>query len=308
MLDPYIKQFEQYLRVEKNASDHTCRNYLTDLREFDNFLNDRSPSGALLVAAVDNLVIRAYLAQIAKHNKKSSQSRKLSCLRTFFKYLIKEGIISDNPAASVRTPKLEKYLPPHLTVDETFALIDSIPAGDVMHARDRAIIEVLYSTGIRVSELVGLNRNDLELNLGILKVQGKGKKERIVPIGKKAREALEQYLEKSEHLPNTRHQDTTQAADAAVFLNHSGGRLTARSIARLIDKYIRHCGLQRNISPHSLRHSFATHMLNAGADLRAIQELLGHENLSTTQRYTHLNIDRLMEVYDKAHPRSKEKR
>jgi integrase/recombinase XerC len=303
MLAPYIKQFEQYLQVEKNASEHTCRNYLLDLREFDSFITGKAPSSVSGVEQISNLTIRGYMGQLAKNNKKSSQARKLSALRTFFRFLIKQGVIIDNPASVVRTPKQDKYLPQHLTVDEAFALLDSVPASDPAHARDRAILEVLYSTGIRVSELVGLNRNDLELNLGIIKVCGKGRKERIVPIGKKAIAALNHYLQKSESLL-----PEGQRGNIPVFLNSRSGRLTARSVGRLIDKYVRHCGLQRNISPHSIRHSFATHLLNAGADLRAIQELLGHVNLSTTQRYTHLNIDKLMEVYDRAHPRSREKR
>jgi integrase/recombinase XerC len=303
MLAPYIKQFEQYLQVEKNASEHTCRNYLLDLREFDSFITGKVSSSVSGVEQISNLTIRGYMGQLAKNNKKSSQARKLSALRTFFRFLIKQGVIIDNPASVVRTPKQDKYLPQHLTVDEAFALLDSVPSSDTAHARDRAILEVLYSTGIRVSELVGLNRNDLELNLGIIKVRGKGRKERIVPIGKKAVAALSHYLQKSEHLlPDG------QRRNIPVFLNSRAGRLTARSVGRLIDKYVKHCGLQRNISPHSIRHSFATHLLNAGADLRAIQELLGHVNLSTTQRYTHLNIDKLMEVYDRAHPRSREKR
>jgi integrase/recombinase XerC len=303
MLAPYIKQFEQYLQVEKNASEHTCRNYLLDLREFDSFITQKASSSVSGVEQISNLTIRGYMGQLAKNNKKSSQARKLSALRTFFRFLIKQGVIIDNPASVVRTPKQDKYLPQHLTVDEAFALLDSVPASDPAHARDRAILEVLYSTGIRVSELVGLNRNDLELNLGIIKVRGKGRKERIVPIGKKAVAALNHYLQKSESLL-----PEGQRGNIPVFLNSRSGRLTARSVGRLIDKYVKHCGLQRTISPHSIRHSFATHLLNAGADLRAIQELLGHANLSTTQRYTHLNIDKLMEVYDRAHPRSREKR
>jgi integrase/recombinase XerC len=303
MLAPYIKQFEQYLQVEKNASEHTCRNYLLDVREFDSFITQKASSSVSGVEQISNLTIRGYMGQLAKKNKKSSQARKLSALRTFFRFLIKQGVIIDNPASVVRTPKQDKYLPQHLTVDEAFALLDSVPSSDTAHARDRAILEVLYSTGIRVSELVGLNRNDLELNLGIIKVRGKGRKERIVPIGKKAVEFLSHYLQKSENLL-----PAGQRGNIPVFLNSRAGRLTARSVGRLIDKYVKHCGLQRNISPHSIRHSFATHLLNAGADLRAIQELLGHVNLSTTQRYTHLNIDKLMEVYDRAHPRSREKR
>lgn len=303
MLEPYLKQFEQYLRIEKNASDHTCRNYLSDVREFDSFIVEKASASVSCVEQINNLIIRGFMGQLAKSNKKSSQARKLSALRTFFKFLVRENVITQNPASSVRTPKLGKYLPRHLTVDEMFALLDSVPAGDPAHARDRAMFEVLYSTGIRVSELVGLNREDLELNLGIIKVRGKGRKERIVPIGRKAVEALNNYLQKI--VP-------VMAAESRgmspVFINRRGGRLTARSVARILNKYVERCGLQRAISPHSLRHSFATHMLNAGADLRAIQELLGHANLSSTQRYTHLNIDKLMEVYDRAHPRSREKR
>jgi len=303
MLEPYLKQFEQYLRIEKNASDHTCRNYLSDLREFNNFIAEKAAASVSRVEQINNLIIRGFMGRLAKGNKKSSQARKLSTLRTFFKFLLRENIITQNPASSVRTPKLGRYLPQHLTVDEMFALLDSVPAGDPAHARDRAMFEVLYSTGIRVNELVGLNRDDLELNLGIIKVRGKGRKERIVPIGKKAIEALNNYLQKIAPVISVEPRGTSP-----VFVNRRGGRLTARSVARILNKYVERCGLQRTISPHSLRHSFATHMLNAGADLRAIQELLGHANLSTTQRYTHLNIDKLMEVYDRAHPRSREKR
>lgn len=303
MLEPYLKQFEQYLRIEKNASEHTCRNYLSDLREFNSFIAEKAAASVLCVEQINNLIIRGFLGRLAKGNKKSSQARKLSTLRTFFKFLVRENVITQNPASSVRTPKLGKHLPQHLSVDEMFALLDSVPAGDPAHARDRAMFEVLYSTGIRVSELVGLNRDDLELNLGIIKVRGKGRKERIVPIGKKAIEALNNYLQKIAAVILAEPRGTSP-----VFVNRRGGRLTARSVARILNKYVERCGLQRTISPHSLRHSFATHMLNAGADLRAIQELLGHANLSTTQRYTHLNIDKLMEVYDRAHPRSREKR
>jgi integrase/recombinase XerC len=188
-----------------------------------------------------------------------------------------------------------------------FALLDSVPDETVIQARDKAILEVMYSTGIRVSELVSLNRNELELNIGIIRVKGKGGKERIVPIGKKAIQCLENYLRKSENLCKKYYLDQT-VKEAPVFLNTRGGRITTRSVARRVDKYVIKCGLQQKMSPHAIRHSFATHMLNAGADLRAIQELLGHASLSSTQRYTHLNIDKLMEVYDKSHPRSKKLR
>jgi integrase/recombinase XerC len=307
MFEHHIKDFERCLKVEKNASAHTCRNYLHDLREFDRFLSEGHLGNIADVSDIGNLAIRAYLAFLSKKNRKTSQSRKLSCLKSFFKFLVREEVISNNPAQPVRTPKLEKYLPRNMTVDEMFALLDSVPDETGIQARDKAILEVMYSTGIRVSELVSLNRNELELNIGIIRVKGKGGKERIVPIGKKAIQCLENYLRKSENLCKKYYLDQT-VKEAPVFLNTRGGRITTRSVARRVDKYVIKCGLQQKMSPHAIRHSFATHMLNAGADLRAIQELLGHASLSSTQRYTHLNIDKLMEVYDKSHPRSKKLR
>lgn len=304
MLEPYIKSFERYLQVERNASEHTCRNYLLDVREFAAFLEAGAAGDIATIAAVDSLAIRAYLAHVARKNKRTSQARKLSCLKSFFKFLVREGVIESNPAQAVRTPRLERSLPRHMTVDQMFAFLDSVPVETVSQSRDRALLEVLYSTGIRVSELVGLNRFSLDLSSGVLRVIGKGRKERLVPIGNKAAESLRQYLARSA--------DLAAAACAApgkqqvpVFLNNRGGRLTTRSVARIVDKYILRCGMHLRMSPHALRHSFATHLLNAGADLRAIQELLGHRSLSTTQKYTHLNIDKLMEVYDRAHPRSR---
>lgn len=306
MLDPHIKDFERYLRVEKNASAHTCKSYLHDLWEFDSFLNEGYQGKITNIKDINHLVIRAYLAFLSKKNKKTSQSRKLSCLKSFFRFLVREEVILNNPAQSVRTPKIEKYLPRHMTVDEVFSLLDSVPDDTIIQARDKAILEVLYSTGIRVSELVGMNRDELELYLGIIRVTGKGQKERIVPMGKKAIQCTESYLRKSETVCKQNYSNAN-VKKIPLFLNIRGGRLTTRSVARIIDKYILRCGLQQKISPHAIRHSFATHMLNAGADLRAIQEFLGHTSLSTTQKYTHLNIDRLVEVYDKAHPRSKRK-
>jgi len=304
MLKAHIKNFERYLRVEKNASDHTCRNYLLDLSEFDMFVSEKCQEELSGITAIDNMVIRAYLAFLSRKNKKTSQARKLSSIKSFFRFLVREGVVEQNPAQSVKTPRFEQYLPRHMSVDEMFGFLDSVPEQTVLQSRDRALLEIMYSTGIRVSELVGLNRNEIELQLGVLKVKGKGKKERIVPIGNKAVRCLENYLEKSK-----KNVEMSFAANnlqsVPLFLNNRAGRLTARSVGRILDKYILKCGLGQKMSPHALRHSFATHMLNAGADLRAIQELLGHSNLSTTQKYTHLNIDKLMEVYDKAHPRSK---
>jgi integrase/recombinase XerC len=291
-----IHQFIHYLSTEKNASPHTCRCYQTDLEEFQDFL--KSSGGYLTsmdedtIKKVDRLAIRKYLSFLHRKNRKSSIARKVSTLRSFYKYLMREQIISSNPAKAVATPKAEKPLPTALTVDEAFRLMESPKEKERL--RDRAILELLYSSGLRVSELVGLDGNHLDLELGIVKVMGKGRKERIVPVGKKAMEALKAYLTDRGHVE----------ANAPIFLNTRGGRLTSRSVGRLVKKYSRQSGVFRKISPHSLRHTFATHLLDAGADIREIQEMLGHTSLSTTQRYTHVSLGKLMEVYDKAHPRS----
>jgi integrase/recombinase XerC len=232
------------------------------------------------------------LSFLHRKNKKSSIARKISTLRSFFRYLVREQLATSNPAKSVSTPKVEKPLPTTLTVDEAFRLMDSPTEKEGL--RDRAILELLYSSGIRVGELVGLNVNHLDLDLCIVKVMGKGRKERIVPVGMKAIEALKAYLEERGGLEG----------EEALFVNLRGGRLTARSVHRLVKKYTRRSGIFRKVSPHSLRHTFATHLLDAGADIREIQEMLGHASLSTTQRYIHLSLGKLMEVYDKAHPRS----
>jgi len=296
-----IGQFIHHLSAEKNASPHTCRNYLKDLRQFEGFLKNSgkcvSPTGKVELEKADRMAIRGYLSFLYRKNRKTSIARKLSTLRSFFRYLVKEQRLSCNPAKAVCMPKAEKLLPTVLTVDEAFRLMDS-PATtgkprDRM-LRDRAVLELFYSSGIRVSELVGLNLDRTDLELGIVKVMGKGRKERIVPMGSKAIGALRSYLE------------TRAGADGSepLFINPKGQRLTARTVARLVKEYTKRSGIFRKVSPHSLRHSFATHLLDAGADLREIQEMLGHASLSTTQRYTHLTVGRLMEVYDKAHPRS----
>lgn len=291
-----IHEFIHYLSSEKNASPHTVRCYQTDLEEFENFLKSSgmylTSAGQTQMEEVDRLAIRKYLSFLHRKNKKSSIARKVSTLRSFYKYLLREHIVSSNPAKNVATPKAEKPLPTALTVDEAFRLMESPMEKEQL--RDRAILELLYSSGLRVSELVGLDGNQLDQELGIVKVMGKGRKERIVPVGKKAMEALKTYLQDRGH----------PEADAPVFVNNRGGRLTSRSVGRLVKKYTRHSGVFRKISPHSLRHTFATHLLDAGADIREIQEMLGHASLSTTQRYTHISLGKLMEVYDKAHPRS----
>ena len=291
-----IEEFIHYLSSEKNASPHTCQAYHRDLEEFEKFLRASgmylNPAGEIEIGKVDRIAIRKFLSFLHRRNKKSSIARKVSTLRSFYKYLVMEQLVSSNPAKMVSTPKAEKPLPTVLTVDEAFRLMESPGAHEGL--RDRAILELLYSSGIRVGELVGLNLSHLDTDLGIVRVMGKGRKERIVPIGSKAIEALKAYLERRGNLGD----------DEPLFLNLRGGRLTARSVGRLVKKYTRRSGIFRNVSPHSLRHTFATHLLDAGADIREIQEMLGHASLSTTQRYTHLTIGKLMEVYDKAHPRS----
>lgn len=301
-----IHQFIHYLSVERNASPHTCRCYQRDLKEFEDFLKrigfHLTSSGEIAFQNVDRIVIRKYLSFLHRRNQKSSMARKISTLRSFFKYLVREQLIPFNPAKNVSTPKMEKSLPNVLTVDETFRLMEApdhlaIRYGeksDERKLRDRAILELLYSSGLRVSELVGLNINQLDQDLGILKIMGKGRKERIVPIGGKAINAIKAYLERRGVVER----------ETPVFINSRGGRLTTRSVARLIKKYTRHSHIFRKVSPHTLRHTFATHLLDAGADIREIQEMLGHSSLSTTQRYTHISLGRLMEVYDKSHPRS----
>jgi integrase/recombinase XerC len=302
-----IHQFIHYLTAEKNASPHTLRGYQKDLEEFEGFLKNSgmylSLTGKIEIEKVDRLAIRKYLSFLHRKNKKSSIARKLSTLRSFFKYLVREQLISSNPAKIVSTPKVEKPLPTTLTVDEVFRLIESPEKHskklltDTLRgrrSRDRAILELLYSSGLRVGELVGLNLNHMDLDLGIVKVMGKGRKERIVPVGEKAVNALKAYLGERGVI----------RGEGPIFLNPKGGRLTARSVGRLIKKYTRSSGIFRKVSPHSLRHTFATHLLDAGADIREIQEMLGHASLSTTQRYIHLSMGKLMEVYDKAHPRS----
>jgi integrase/recombinase XerC len=300
--DALLEKFERYISVEKNLSLHTQRNYISDLNQFKAFL--KKEHSEISIEAIDSKIIRSYLGSLHKKNRKTSIARKLASLRTFFKFLIRAGILKKNAASLISTPRLEKHVPGFLSIDEIFGLLEMPDKTTLAGLRDKAIMETLYSSGLRVSELVEMDVDDLDTNLGIIKVMGKGKKERIVPIGSKAIAALNSYVttrRKTGKCP------PPSTLNPPLFLNQRGGRLTTRSVARIINRYIEQCGLLKNISPHSLRHTFATHMLDAGADLRAIQELLGHASLSTTQKYTHVSIDKLMEVYDKAHPKSREK-
>ncbi|MFH0913657.1 MAG: tyrosine recombinase XerC [Candidatus Omnitrophota bacterium] len=283
----YIEKFIRYLEIEKNYSKHTVSNYRLDLDGFSKFLGD------LDVANIDYLLLRKYLAtQKEKNFKARTINRHLSTLRSFFKFLVREGYLKTNPIASLSSPKQEKYLPLFLTEEEVGRLIASVKPKDKQGIRDRAVLETFYSTGIRVSELVGLDVEDVDFIGGIIKVLGKGRKERIVPIGDIAISAIRAYLEIRKKEPE------------ALFLNKNGRRITDRGIRNVVGKYIRMASIRQGVSCHTLRHSFATHLLNRGADLRSVQELLGHVNLSTTQIYTHLTTDRLKSVYDKAHPRA----
>jgi len=294
-----IRSYIESLSAEKGYSEHTCRAYFRDLLEFEAFLEGkREQEDLLTIKTVDALMIREYLAFLYRINKKSTIARKISAIRSFFKFLMRFGVIENNPAEGILTPKQEKTVPVHLSVDEAFHLLDSMTGDSLSDLRNRAMFETLYSTGLRVSELAGINISDLDVHTGVVRVYGKGGKERIVPIGRKAIVAIQAYREKL----RVECGDPAEKNEA-LFLNKNKGRLTTRSIARILDRHAKACGLPSPVSPHALRHTFATHMLDAGADLRAVQELLGHERLSTTQKYTHVSIDRLMKTYDKAHPR-----
>jgi integrase/recombinase XerC len=301
-----ISGFIESIAVEKGYSDNTCRGYRNDLEGFLLYLaRSRLPGNQrpqtidqIEIDSVNNLTIRGYLGWLHTGNKKTTIARKLSAVRSFFKYLVKRGVIADNPAESILTPKQDKSIPQYLPVDEMFRLLDSIQTDSILDLRNRAIFETLYSCGIRVSELVGLNVYDVDFKGSVIRVLGKGRKERIVPIGQKALAAVKTYRAGLQ-------EESGISADAngPLFLNKDHGRISARSVARILVKLVNRCGLLKPVSPHTMRHTFATHMLDAGADLRIVQELLGHKSLSTTQKYTHVSIDRLMETYDRAHPR-----
>ncbi len=294
-----IKGFNTHIEIERNLSAHTRRNYLADLGQFHAFLTEK---GTTEVDTVDQALIRAFLAYSYRRGiKKVTLARKVASLRAFFKYLLREGAVRYNPAEMIQSPKTEKYLPAFLSIDEMLALLGVKFASDVYGVRDRAILELFYSSGVRVGELTGLNGEDIDFPQGLMRVRGKGKKERIVPVGAPALDALRLYLDKRSDLVKGA---TEEKSRDAVFLNRSGGRLTPRSVRRIVNKYVITSGINRRISPHAIRHTFATHLMDAGADLRVIQELLGHESLSTTQKYTSMSVERLMEVYDKSHPRA----
>jgi integrase/recombinase XerC len=294
---PMLEEFIRHISLERNLSSHTIRNYFSDLSQFYEYLTGVLKKDTLLIEDlrnIDHIILRAFLANLyEKGLSKSSVARKISTIRTFFNYMCREGNLVNNPGKMVSTPKRGKTLPKFLSVDEADRLLGAPVGEDRLSIRDRAILETFYSAGLRIGEIVAINLEDLNLSEGLIKVKGKGRKERIVPVGKKAVEAIKKYLATSQ-LTNT----------LPLFLNKYGRRITTRSVHRIVDKYKKLSGLW-DITPHSLRHSFATHLLEGGADLRSVQEMLGHASLSTTQRYTHISMDKLMEVYDKAHPRGR---
>lgn len=299
-----IRDFQVYLEVERNVSEHTKTAYIADVQEFTRFL-----IGNNLIKEQDDIIdvepeiIRQYLSYLYLQKvKKVTVNRKVSSLRAFYKYVLRTGKIGKSPAEMIQTLKTEKYMPNFLSVDEMLELLKTQNDNSVSGLRNRAILEMFYSCGLRLSELAGLDLIDFDFNQKLIKVRGKGRKERIVPVGGPAIKSVREYLEKSGEI----RKNTKEAVlKEPLFLNAHGTRITTRSIARIVDEATCRSGIGRKISPHALRHSFATHLLNAGADLRSIQELLGHESLSTTQKYTAVNINRMMEVYDKAHPRTR---
>lgn len=297
-MEQLIQNFRDYLGSERNYSKHTVKAYITDIGEFLRVIKEKKlvgeEAGAIDFEKLDETPVRAYISWLYTRNSRSSISRKLASVRTFFEFLIRKGAVKNNLAKLVPTPRGEKRLPTFLTVDEVVKLL-SIEGEGALVSRDAAVLELLYSSGLRVSELVGINLNDIDLKNLTVKVLGKGNKERIVPVGSKAARALDQYLQERPGMnPGGDH----------LFVNTRGDRMNVRSVDRIIRKYALLAGIPKNVSPHVLRHTFATHLLGGGADLRAIQEMLGHKSLSTTQRYTHTSIEKLMEIYDKTHPRA----
>ncbi len=329
MEDSTITQrFLDYLKFEKRFSEHTAKCYGADLAQYGEFLTNREhdptpeagtflgspgmsgtatavatetkPATDKLLLTADVNAVRAYLGFLnEKQYSKATIARKLATLRSFYKFLVKRNEIAANPVAAVRTPKQEKKLPRFLEYEEVKRLLETPPVNTWLGARDRAILETLYSTGIRVSEVVALNMDDIDFLGEVVHVRGKGKKERIAPISSSALQTIQHYME----FRNKRAQNNSNFDPKVLFVNKHGRRLSTRSVRRKMDKYLKMAGLDGEISPHTLRHSFATHMLNNGADLRSVQELLGHQSLSTTQIYTHLSTSKLKEEYDDAHPR-----
>ena len=301
-----INDFVVYLEIEKNLSYHTRKGYLTDLKQFHDYLkgDERFGEEEIDITTVDQMMVRSFIRDLyQKKAKKVTIARKLAAIRAFFKYLLRNGRVTANPAHLVHAPTPEKHIPTVLSVDEMLSLLNISFKDEPLELRNKGISELFYSAGIRLSELAGLDIEDINFAQGLAKIRGKGRKERIVPIGGPAISSIQYYLKRRDELLKKGAEEAFHGRP--LFLNNEGRRLTARSIARVVDRIVMQSGIARKISPHSLRHSFATHLMDAGADLRAIQELLGHESLSTTQKYTSVSISRLMEVYDKAHPKAR---
>jgi integrase/recombinase XerC len=317
-----VNEFDTYLATERNASVHTRKAYLRDLAQFESFLKGSGGHGASGIAlkdgevdvnAIDPGAVTAFTASLFMGCRKISIARKLSTLRSFFRFLVRKGIIETNPAELITSPKVEKYLPTVLTVEEATGLVEAprdTPGrrgrGRKVKAvlRDWAVLELLYSSGIRVSELVGLRLMDLDLEVGTIRVMGKGGKERVALVGSHAKEALKQYLSEQREGAKGAVGTGGVGQDSPLFTGRGQGSMSQRTVQRIVENYTKRSGIEKRPTPHTLRHSFATHLLDAGVDLRVIQEMLGHASLSTTQRYTKVSIQRLMEVYDKTHPRA----
>ena len=301
LMDPAIRAYLRHLKLDENCSPETIRAYASDLGEFA-ALMEREIGGGRDAdpRKVDRLAVRAFLGELHRRQvKRSTVARKLAAVRSFFRYLKRQGKIAANPTLGVSTPKQERRLPRQLSVDEMSHLLEMPDDSTALGSRDRAILELLYATGVRVSELTSLDFDDLDLSEGMMRVLGKGRKERMVPVGSKAIQAVRKYLRRRSEL-----EPQGGTGKDALFLNFRGRRLNVRSVRRLLNQALEAAAIIRKVSPHTLRHSFATHLLDAGADLRSIQELLGHASLSTTQRYTHVSMERLLKTYGKSHPRA----
>jgi integrase/recombinase XerC len=306
-MEQLLNQFLEHLRYERNLSEHTLRNYGSDLQQFLDYLAPADPKNGKRIepalGAIDHITIREWLATLHSAQKqKTSIARKLAALRTFFQFMVREGLLEMNPAKLVSTPRLEKKLPVHLSIEEAVKFIETPDVNTDLGKRDRAILELMYATGVRVAELTKMNLGHIDFKNKLIRVTGKRRKERIVPFGEPASEALRNYLNIREKFLNAA--PVSEREPEALFLNYQGTRITTRSVGRMVEKYIGVCAGRYDISPHALRHSFATHLLDSGADLRDIQELLGHARLSTTQIYTHVSMEKLIQVYDKAHPKA----
>ncbi len=296
-----VDTFKRWLLVERGYSPLTAESYLSDINELYRYCRNNDNSDPF-----QTKTLRGFIASLHGKNSAASVARKLSALRTFFRYLLREKLIDENPLQGIANPKLVRYIPSFLTVDEVFCLLDAPDDRDSFAYRDQAVMEFLYATGMRVSELVACNCTALDFDTGMVTVMGKGRKERIVPFGRAAAEALHRYFPLRETLILARIERGHPPEREALFLNNRGSRLTARSVERFVGMYGRRAGIQVTVTPHGLRHSFATHLLEMGADLRTVQELLGHVSLSTTQKYTHVNMDHLTRVYDMAHPQARQ--